>query len=139
MTAMAFFENLFEELAARRRRLREAVGRRADLVEFAVIGGLALAAFTPIFNEHAPSAARWALAIPVAFALGYVLLDWRRQAALKAGRAGPAHDRLALYWMIAVPALGAAAFVAAALAPPPPADRFAVPSGGRALAVDIAD
>jgi hypothetical protein len=119
-----FFSALFGEFAARRRRLRAALGDRgASLLEFATFTGLAVGSAGLLIGDWMPAAAPWGFVVPAVFIAGYVLLDARRQAAQARGddaeRVASDYDWLALGWGSACALLGAAAFVIAWSAQPP--------------------
>jgi hypothetical protein len=119
-----FFSSLFEEMGARRRRLRTALGDRGQaLAEFLVLGGLAVGSLGLFVREWMPAAAPWGFALPFIFVIGFLLLDARRQASLKRASApekiGPAYDWIVLLWSFGCALAGAAAFVIAWSAQPP--------------------
>jgi hypothetical protein len=122
-----FFSSLFDEMAARRRRMRASLGDRGQAIaEFLVLGGVLVGSLGLFVREWMPSAAPWGFAIPLMFLIGYGLIDYRRQAA--AGRDGADHARvsasydwIALLWSFGCALAGAAAFVIAWSAEPPPA------------------
>jgi len=122
----AFFGSMFDEIGARRRRLRAALGDRGQaILGFLVLGGLAIGSLGLLVRDWMPAAAPWGFALPFVFVLGFVLLDARRQAQVKRiaepGSVGPAHDWLVLWWSLGCALLGLAAFVIAWTAEPPPA------------------
>ncbi len=122
----AFFGSMFDEIGARRRRLRAALGDRGQaILGFLVLGGLAIGSLGLLVRDWMPGAAPWGFALPFVFVLGFVLLDARRQAQLERAaepdRVGPAHDWLVLWWSLGCALLGLAAFVIAWTAEPPPA------------------
>jgi len=83
---MSFWTALADELGERRRRMRKALQPwRAGLVEFCLFAGFILGLAAPLI--HGAQALDWRLGLlpRVLFALAYVLLDVRRQAALKTG------------------------------------------------------
>jgi hypothetical protein len=123
---MAFsFDNLAEELGARRRRLRRALKPwRAALVEFALFGGIVLGLAGPLLLGR--GVAWWYGLAPLALLiLGYVGLDMARQRQTDAqGHRG--RDLAALGLICACAGLGFAIYAAAvgtssALPSPPPA------------------
>ena len=128
---MSFSSALFAEFAARRRRLRAALGERGQsLIEMAILGGLVLGSLGLFILPWMARQAPWGLAVPFVFVLGYGLLDWRRQQALTvaapetAARVTRRHDIGALLLSLACAGAGAAAFVTGFNAPPgsaPPA------------------
>jgi hypothetical protein len=120
-----FFSSMFGEMGARRRRLRTALGDRAQgLVEFLILGGLMIGSLGLFVREWMPGAAPWGFAIPFVFLLGYGLIEFRRQAALTRGddaaKTSSNYDWMTLLWSLACALAGAAAFVIAWTAAPPP-------------------
>lgn len=130
-----FFSALFSEMGARRRRLREAFGDRGQaLVEFLVLGGLLTGSVGLFVRPWMPAAAPWGFALPFLFLAGFFLIELRRQAALKRGVAAEAvsvrYDWVAFLWSFACAFAGAAAFVIAWGAAPPPLDDVWTPPQG---------
>jgi len=83
-----FFPSLFAEMGARRRRLRASLGDRGQgIVEFLVLGGLFLGSLGLFVRDWMPAAAPWGFALPFVFVVGYVLIDARRQIAVRDLRA----------------------------------------------------
>lgn len=125
---------MFSEMGARRRRLREALGDRGQgLVEFLVLGGLVVGSLGLLPWDWMPAAAPWGFAIPPVFVAGYVLIEARRQAALRGGaEAEPiarSYDWQALLWSFGCALAGGAAFVVAwGAAPPPPPQDWTPPA-----------
>jgi hypothetical protein len=120
-----FFPSLFAEMGARRRRLRAALGDRGQgIVEFLVLGGLAIGSLGLFVRDWMPAAAPWGFAIPLVFLIGFLLIDQRRQATLAAGQppeqVSASYDWIALLWSFGCALAGAAAFVIAWSAEPPP-------------------
>lgn len=138
-----FLVAMFDEIGARRRRLRAAMGDRGQaILGFLILGGLALGSVGLFVRAWMPAAAPWGFAIPVVFVLGFLLLDARRQSQVKSAAApetvGPAHDWVVLWWSLGCALLGVAAFVIAWTAEPPPAPEEEIwtpPSG--AVSVDM--
>lgn len=123
-----FFSSLFSEMGARRRRLRESLGDRGQgLVEFLVLGGLALGSLGLFVRDWMPAAAPWGFAIPFVFVIGFFLIDARRQATLACGdaadRVNQSYDWIALGWSFGCALAGAAAFVIAWTSEPPPVQQ----------------
>jgi hypothetical protein len=118
-----FVSNLFAEMGARRRRLRAALGDRGQAIaEFLVMGGLLLGSLGLFVREWMPAAAPWGFALPFVFLIGYVLIEARRQAALRTGeaeRVSQSYDWTALLWSFGCALAGAAAFVIAFSSEPP--------------------
>jgi hypothetical protein len=139
-----FFASLFSEIGARRRRQRAVLGDRGQSIsEFLVLAGVLIGSLGLFVREWMPGAAPWGFAIPVVFLLGYALIDFRRQAALARGddeaKVASGYDWIALLWSFACALAGAAAFVIAWGAEPPPApdpNGWAPPES--AVPVDIA-
>ncbi len=124
---MAFWGNLFTELGARRKRLRESFGERGQSVfELALLSALILGTVGLLLHPWMAGAAPWGFALPVLLPLGYVALDARRQRALGAGQDEDAvrktHDRLTLVFvsLIIVAGIGAFAYGLASEPPAPP-------------------
>jgi hypothetical protein len=122
-----FLSSMFTEMGARRRRLRAALGDRGQAIaEFLVLGGLMLGSVGLFVRAWMPAAAPWGFALPFIFLVGYVLIDYRRQAALAregadAAKVGASYDWIALLWSFGCALAGAAAFAIAWSAEPPPA------------------
>ncbi|MGH6952266.1 MAG: hypothetical protein ACREH4_15495 [Vitreimonas sp.] len=140
----SFFSAMFEEMGARRRRLRSSLGDRGQaLAEFLVLGGIAIGSLGLFVRPWMPAAAPWGFWLPLVFAIGYLLIEARRQAAMAradgdSARIGAGYDWIALLWSFACALAGAAAFVIAwSAAPPAPADpnEWAPPES--AVPVDI--
>lgn len=111
-----FFSTMFNEMGARRRRLRDAFGDRGQaLVEFLVLGGLAVGSLGLFVREGMVERAPWALALPFVFILGFVVIEQRRQARASASqdaaKTSAGFDWLVLLWSFGCALLGAAAFV----------------------------
>jgi hypothetical protein len=135
-----FLSGLFAEFAARRRRLREALGDRGQgLIEFMVFGGVLVGALGLLIGPWMPAAAPWGFAVPVAFVTGYLLIEARRQRSVAAveapdapdedgrtamDRVAMSYDWLVLGWSLLCALLGAAAFIIAWSAKPPDIDKI---------------
>jgi len=137
-----FFSSLFAEMGARRRRMRQALGDRGQsLAEFLLLGGLALGSLGLFLRPWMAAAAPWGFALPLVFLIGFFAIDWRRQGAIARGGEPEAvsrnHDWLVLLWSLACALSGAAAFVSAwsAEPPPPPEDVWTPPENS--VPVDI--
>jgi hypothetical protein len=135
-----FFASLFAETGARRRRLRAAMGDRGQgLVEFLVLGGLAMGSLGLFVRDWMPAAAPWGLALPVVFVIGFLLIDARRQATLARAetseRVSQSYDWIVLGWSFGCALAGAAAFVIAFSAQPHVEEEWAPPQS--AVSVDI--
>lgn len=116
---MSFWGSLFQELSARRTRLRRALGDRGQsLFEFVVLGALVLSSLGLYLRPWMAAAAPWGFAAPFVFVAGYLLLDLSRQR--DNGVNGRRHDLLALGWTLLCCAVAIATFVLALLSEPPP-------------------
>lgn len=118
-----FLTNLFDELGERRRRLRLSLGDRGQaLASFAILAGLALGSLGLFLRPWMAGVAPWGFAVPIVFLIGYVIIDWRRQAALAqggdAGKVASTHDWAARLFSLACALAGAAAFVIALTSEP---------------------
>lgn len=138
-----FFSSLFAEMGARRRRLRSAFGDRGQaLVEFLLLGGLAIGSVGLYVRPWMPAAASWGFWLPFVFVIGFLLIETRRQGELRAGgeadRVASLHDWAALLWSFACALGGVAAFVIAwnAQPPAPPAEDVWAPPEN-AVSVEI--
>jgi hypothetical protein len=131
-----FMSAMFEEMGARRRRLRAVLGDRGQaLVEFLVLGGLVLGSLGLFARPWMPAAAPWGFWLPLVFLVGYFLIEARRQIALRRS-ANPesisaGYDWMVLLWSFGCSLAGAAAFVIALSAKPaeywtPPPDTPSV-------------
>ena len=125
---------MFAEMGARRRRLRAGLGDRGQaLVEFLILGGLALGSLGLFVRPGMPTAAPWGFWLPLVFVIGFGLIEWRRQATLARGgepeRVSQSYDWIALLWSFGCALAGAAAFVIAlsAAAPAPPEEDIWTP------------
>ena len=112
-------------MGARRRRLRAALGDRGQgIVEILVLGGLFVGSLGLFVREWMPGAAPCGFALPFIFLIGYGLIDARRQAQLAIAdapeRVNATYDWIALGWSFGCALAGAAAFVIAWSAEPPP-------------------
>lgn len=122
-----FFSSLFTEMGARRRRMRAALGDRgSSIAEFLVLAGLGIGSLGLFVREWMPSAAPWGFAIPVVFVIGFFLIEYRRQAAnaregADTAKVSASYDWIVLLWSFGSALAGAAAFVIAWTAEPPPA------------------
>ena len=121
-----FFTNLFDELGERRRRLRKSLGDRGQaLASFAVLAGLILGSLGLYLRPWMIGVASWGFFVPLVFVIGYLLIDYRRQAALArdgadGAKVGASYDWIALLWSFGCALAGAAAFVIAWSAEPAP-------------------
>lgn len=139
----SFFSSMFEEMGARRRRLRTAFGDRGQaLTEFMVLSGLAIGSLGLFIREWMPDAAPWGFWLPLVFVVGYFLIEARRQAALAKIEGEEAlaklvrtYDWTVFLWAFGCALAGAAAFVIAYSAEPvledwtPPESAVAVEVG----------
>ncbi|MBI3438844.1 MAG: hypothetical protein HY054_09415 [Proteobacteria bacterium] len=138
-----FLASMFAEMGARRRRMRAMFGDRGQaLVEFLVLGGLLLGSLGLIVGEGMIRAAPWGIAVPFAFVIGFVAIEVRRQAELKANgdeaKIGSRFDWIALLWSFGCALLGVAAFVLAWTAQPHAAEHDDWQPPREAVDVDIA-
>src|SRR5262245_2767317 len=123
MAMNGFFASMFAEMGARRRRMRASFGDRGQaLVEFLVLGGLAVGSVGLFVREGMIRAAPWGFALPVVFVIGFAAIDARRQAQLKTNgdetKTGAQYDWIVLLWSFSCALLGVAAFVLAWTAQP---------------------
>jgi hypothetical protein len=123
-----FLSSLFAEMGARRRRLRAGLGDRGQgIVEFLVLGGLMLGSLGLFVRDWMPAAAPWGFALPFIFAIGFLLIDGRRQAELARTQApervNASYDWIVLLWSFGCALAGAAAFVIAWSAEPAPVQQ----------------
>lgn len=140
---MGFVSAMFAEMGARRRRLRAWFGDRGQaLVEFLLLGGLALGSLGLFVRPWMAAAAPWGFALPFVFVAGYLLIEARRQAAVARGQPPEAvsagYDRAVLLWAFACALAGAAAFTLAMAAEPPPVEEEYWTPPESSVAVDIA-
>lgn len=124
-----FFTNLFDELGARRGRLRKSLGDRGQaLASFAILAGLVLGSLGLYLRPWMIDVSAWGFAVPVVFVVGYLLIDWRRQADVARGGDADAiatkYDWAARLFALACALAGAAAFVIAFTSEPPPAPEI---------------
>lgn len=116
---------MFEEMGARRRRLRGALGDRGQaIVEYLVLGGLVIGSLGLFLRTWGPTTAPWGFAVPAVFLIGYFLIEARRQATAKAAadvaKVSAGYDWVALLWSFGCALAGAAAFVMVITTEPPP-------------------
>lgn len=143
-----FLASLFDEIIARRRRLRETMGDRGQSIsEFLVLGGLMIGSLGLFLRPWMPAAAPWGFAIPVLFLVGYALIEARRQRAAAALGEADADAAAALartydwrfvLWSLFCAVAGAAAFAiawSAEPAQPPEPEGWTPPDG--AVSVEI--
>lgn len=137
-----FFSSLFDELGERRRRLRKSIGDRGQaLASFAILAGLMLGSIGLFVRTWMVSVAPWGFALPFIFVIGYLAIDWRRQATLAsgadAGKTAATYDLTARLFAFACALAGAAAFVIAISSEPPAPqiEEWAPPEN--AVSVDI--
>ena len=117
---------MFAEMRERRRRMRQAFGDQGQgVAEFAVLSGLLIGSVGLFVRDWMPAAAPWGFALPFVFVIGYFLIEARRQGALTAGaepeKTASTYDWATLLWAFGCALAGAAAFVIAWNAEPPPA------------------
>ena len=118
MAMNGFFASMFAEMGARRRRLRSAFGDRGQaLLEFLVLGGLLVGSLGLFVREGMIRTAPWGFALPLVFVIGFLAIDARRQAQLKANadeaKTSTRTDWIALLWSFGCALLAVAAFVLA--------------------------
>jgi hypothetical protein len=119
-----FFSAMFEEMGARRRRLRDAFGDRGQgIVEFLVLAGLGVGSLGLLVRDWMPRAAPWGFGIPFVFLIGYFMIEARRQKSIRAEGADAAvvnrrYDSFVALWSFGCALLGAAAFFIAWTAQP---------------------
>lgn len=137
-----FFTNFFDELGERRRRLRKSLGDRGQaLASFAVLAGLVLGSAGLYLRPWMIGVASWGFAVPAVFVVGYLLIEWRRQADVTRAGASDAivtrYDWTARLFSLACALAGAAAFVIAFSSEPPAPqiEEWAPPES--AVSVDI--
>ena len=124
---------MFAEMGARRRRLRASLGDRGQgIAEFLILAGLGVGSLGLFVRDWMPGAAPWGFAVPVVFLIGYGLIEHRRQAAntregADVAKVGASYDWIALLWSFGCALAGAAAFVIAWSAEPPPAPESWTP------------
>lgn len=135
-----FFASMFDELAARRRRMRAVLGERGQaLAEFFVFAALMLGSIGLFVREWMPAAAPWGFWLPFIFLAGFFAIELRRQRAFANVEAPESlvrtYDWTALGWSFACALLGIAAFVIA-YSSEPKLEEWTPPDS--AIAVDIA-
>lgn len=117
---MSYWSSLFQELGARRTRLRKALGDRGQsLFEFALLSAFVMGSLGLYLRAWMPSAAPWGFALPFVFIAGYLALDVRRQRD-GAENAERKHDLIALGWTLLCAALAIGTLFYAWQAEPPP-------------------
>jgi len=121
---MSYWSSLAVEFAARRRRFRRGpLGRFADQIEFAVLGGIVLAAVAPAVARGGIADAPWGPALPVALLAVYLYVERQRQAALAAASdpeaVTVAFDKRVHRLFVVIALLGAATFAWATFKPVP--------------------
>lgn len=120
-----FLAPLASEFAARRRRLRKALGdARASIVEFALLAGIGFGFAAPAFARTAFPGQAYAPFLPALAVAGYLLIETARQRALTAAGEEASvtntFDRRVLLFLGAVALVGVATLAWAILAVPPP-------------------
>lgn len=79
---------MFAEIGARRRRLRASLGDRGQAItEFLVLGGLVIGSLGLFLRPGMAAIAPWGFALPIVFLLGVLLIEARRQIAVRAYKA----------------------------------------------------
>lgn len=118
-----FFTNFFDELGERRRRLRKSLGDRGQaLASFAVLAGLMLGSIGLYLKPWMIGVSPWGFGVPVLFVIGYLLIEWRRQADLARSETealATRYDWTARLFSLACALAGSAAFVIAFSSEPP--------------------
>lgn len=137
-----FLSFMFDEIGARRRRLRASLGDRGQsLVEFLILGGLALGSLGLFLRPWMPAAAPWGFWLPLVFVIGYLLIEARRQATSARAETSAAvaagYDWAFLLWSFGCALAGAAAFVIAWGAEPEPAPEEIWTPPESSVSVDI--
>jgi len=98
--------------------------RGQGIIEFLVLGGLVVGSLGLLIEPWMPRAAPWGFAIPFVFAIGFLLIERRRQASAPApvneDGETPNYDWLVVLWSLGCAFAGAAAFVIAWSAQPAP-------------------
>jgi hypothetical protein len=80
-----FFTSLFDELSARRGRLRASLGDRGQaLASFVILAGLMLGSLGLYLRPWMIDVSAWGFAVPAVFVVGYLLIEVRRQMAVAA-------------------------------------------------------
>jgi hypothetical protein len=138
-----FLSSMFDEIGARRRRLRASFGDRGQaFTEFLVLAGLAIGSIGLVVREGMVRTAPWGLVLPIVFVIGYFAIEARRQAQVRAGadqvKTSSSYDWLVLLWSFGCALLGAAAFVLAWTAHPVVAPHVEWTPPREAVDVDIA-
>lgn len=125
---MGFLSSLFAELGKRRGRIRKWMGDRPEaILEFSLLSGFSLGTLGLYLKPGMAALAPWGFAALPVGVVGYIVIDWRRQAELAAGadveKTARLYDIASVFWGLACAGLGAAAFLIAltswAPAPPP--------------------
>jgi hypothetical protein len=134
---------MLSEIGARRRRLRAAFGDRAQaFTEFLALAGLAIGSIGLVVRDGMVRTAPWGLALPFVFVIGYLAIEARRQAQVRAGadeaKTSSAYDWIVLLWSFGCALLGAAAFILAWTAHPHVAPHEDWQPPREAVDVDIA-
>jgi hypothetical protein len=121
---MEFLTQFVEEAIRRRQRIASAISGRGQIaLDIVFIGGLFLGTIGMLVRPWMAATAPWGfLALPAALA-GHLLLDARRQAALRRDqdeiRVRKRADRMAVAWSAFCALIGASAFFYAWPEPPP--------------------
>jgi hypothetical protein len=113
------------ELGQRRRRMRALLGDQgASMAEFFIMAGILAGSLGLLVAPWMPLAAPWGYAVPVVFTVGFILIEFFRQAEARAGRDAERlavrYDWFAQCFAFACAFAGAAAFVMALGAEPQP-------------------
>ena len=138
-----FLTSLMDELGARRRRLRASLGDRgATIIDFLTLAGLMLGSLGLFVRAWMPAAAPWGFWLPLVFVIGFLLIEARRQAAVKQSDTpetiAARYDWPVVLWSLGCALAGAAAFVIAwGAQPPPPAEENVWTPPENSVPVDI--
>lgn len=121
---------MLEEMGARRKRLRLSMGDRGQsLFEFLILSGLVIGSLGMVLRPWMAEAAPWGFAVPVLFLAGHVLMEMRRQQAMRAANDDAAekiqrnYDWASVLWGLFCALAGIAAFIIAFSAEPAPPEQ----------------
>lgn len=115
--------------------------RGQALASFVILAGLVLGSLGLFLREWMIAVAPWGFGIPIVFVVGYLLIDWRRQAALAGGadadKTANTYDWTARLFSLACALAGAAAFTLAFTSEPAPPQIEEWTPPENAVSVDI--